>query len=263
MQGPLILKYLKVFQVVVSSVNKSNPFYLLTNFLEEIEKVGQIIQELEKNNEKLINVIRQQFDTCYKDLINLYSNSCEMVKFLRIGKEFPNFLYDFDQSVLTKEDVANLIKIIDSDQIVAGCIVLNKICLELEKKKNEFLNKLVVSFLIFLMETKAGISHAKPVVQYLNCFKDVFNKVTKDKLIKAYKVFCDRLSISENFELLNMVIEASDKKVETMKKTFHKIPKKKLKKKKIIKERKTTKKLLKKTKNTKKKQKTQFNNPHP
>ena len=222
MQGPLILKYLKVFQVVVSSVNKSNPFYLLTNFLEEIEKVGQIIQELEKNNEKLINVIRQQFDTCYKDLINLYSNSCEMVKFLRIGKEFPNFLYDFDQSVLTKEDVANLIKIIDSDQIVAGCIVLNKICLELQKKKNEILNKLVVSFLIFLMETKAGISHAKPVVQYLNCFKDVFNKVTKDKLIKAYKVFCDRLSISENFELLNMGIEASDKKVDEPKNDWKK-----------------------------------------
>lgn len=189
-----MIKYAQVFRESVKTINRKNPLYMLEFYSESLKDFGEVLMESEISNEKYKQILVQQYIFLYNEVLDLYAECHEVIGLIRLGKKMKGILRDLDDSVLSFEDIEKLEKIVNEEDIVPGCFVLNQICLHLRSGKNQVLYNYLVSILVYLMETKAMTEHFKNISQYLQCFQDVFTKSSKEKLIVSYQILCERLN---------------------------------------------------------------------
>jgi predicted transcriptional regulator len=231
LEGLVLVKFLQVLKDVIKGINKKKPIYILKDLLENLEKVGLEIRNSKQIDQKFIEGLIEQYSLCYAGMINIYSDTYEIIRLLKLGKIFSDLIPQAD-IFLTIEEMNNLENIIDGEDIIPGCVVLNKICQTFHDTQDSVLYKFLINILVYLMEIKAQSSHIRHIVDYLNYFADVFYEDSKVLIINSYKVLCNKYQVVldpqmiENFE----VSKNSENTLENEKLKNQKPPKKNQKK---------------------------------
>ena len=207
--GLMLLKYLQVLRTAVKGINRKNPLYMIEFFVEALQGSGNALIESAGIEEKYANALKQQYLLAYNETLDLYSSCCEAIRIIRIGKEFHRILVTAEDAVLSLQDITDLEKIMDTEDVIPGCKVLNEICKHLSNERNQVLYKLLVSVLIYLMEVKISVEHFNNINQFLGCFRDIFVHEEKEKLMTSYQILCERLGKEQDAELVGLFVTPS------------------------------------------------------
>lgn len=201
----LSIKYLYELKNTIHSVNKKCPEYLLNYLLESLDKVAKIITFTNDSSTKIKNIIQTEINKCYTSTVELYSNTCDVIKVLRFSIVYPEVFPNTCKNLLNLTEVDELIHIIDDEDITKACETLRVLCDRLGSEKNNYLHKFTVNAIIFILNTKADVMHAKAIFYYLREKPEYFDEEFKERVANAYYECCERLNFKSDEELVRII----------------------------------------------------------
>ncbi|OMJ89141.1 hypothetical protein SteCoe_8769 [Stentor coeruleus] len=201
----LSIKYLYELKNTIHSVNKKNPIYLLNYLLESLDKIGKIITFTNDSSTEIKNIIKTEAGKCYTSTVKLYSNKCEVIKVLRFSLVYPEVFPNTFKNLLNLSEIDELINIVDDEDITKACETLRVLCDRLDSEKNNLLHKFTLNAIVFLLETKAEVLHAKAIFYYLREKPEYIDQEFKEKVANAYYECCERLNFKSDEELVRII----------------------------------------------------------
>lgn len=182
----LAKSYLHYIRREKSQVIKSN-FYLAFELLTCFSTYFQDYSLSDKSN------IEDLLISIYKDLKIHFKDSKDLIKIIRIGKQFTNIFFEVADDVITIEEIDNLLNIFESDDFVQGSLILHSLCVKVLPKRTQFLYDFALVTLIYLVDHKASAMHFDQICNFLINNAKYLNKDKRKIVCFTFKNYCNRV----------------------------------------------------------------------